>query len=145
MPALAASPDWNWRRPSRAMVRWRGRGIHRHRGHAGCAARYPGRLALPAARAAVRGSGGGLRADGMSCWKTAGASLSRCMNCRPSPATGVTLFATWHSREAHAVAAARRWLAGRRIDQGHITWREDVRKWHPGRDWIFRGGRHGRL
>lgn len=58
-------------------------------------------------------------------------------------AQGVTLFATWHSRAAHAVAAAKRWLAGRRIDSGHITWREDVRKWHPGQDWIFQAGGMG--
>ncbi len=56
---------------------------------------------------------------------------------------GVTLFATWHSREAHAVAAARRWLAGSHIEHGQIIWREDVRKWHPGQDWIFEAGGMG--
>ncbi|MFD1913666.1 Gfo/Idh/MocA family protein [Halodurantibacterium flavum] len=58
-------------------------------------------------------------------------------------ARGVTLYATWHSRMAHAVAAARRHLAGRRITGGRITWREDVRKWHPGQDWIFEPGGMG--
>lgn len=56
---------------------------------------------------------------------------------------GVTLFTTWHSRKAHAVAAARRWLEGRRIEGGRIIWREDVRKWHPGQDWIFAAGGMG--
>ena len=56
---------------------------------------------------------------------------------------GVTLYASWHSRAAHAVAAARRWLAGKRIQSGRIIWREDVRKWHPGQDWIFEAGGMG--
>ena len=58
-------------------------------------------------------------------------------------AQGVSLFATWHSRMAHGVAAARRWLVGRTIHEGRITWREDVRKWHPGQDWIFEAGGMG--
>ncbi|WP_347268715.1 Gfo/Idh/MocA family oxidoreductase [Paracoccus sp. (in: a-proteobacteria)] len=58
-------------------------------------------------------------------------------------ASGVSLFATWHSRMARAVAAARDWLAGCEIRQGRITWREDVRKWHPGQDWIFEAGGMG--
>ncbi len=55
----------------------------------------------------------------------------------------VTLFTTWHSREAKAVAAAKRWLQGRRIESGQIIWREDVRAWHPGQDWIFAAGGMG--
>ncbi len=56
---------------------------------------------------------------------------------------GVTIFATWHSRMAMAVAAAKGWLAGKTIQAGRITWREDVRKWHPGQDWIFEAGGMG--
>jgi D-galactose 1-dehydrogenase len=56
---------------------------------------------------------------------------------------GLTLFATWHSRMAHAVAPAKAWLAGRTITRAHITWREDVRKWHPGQDWVFAPGGMG--
>lgn len=56
---------------------------------------------------------------------------------------GVTIFATWHSRMAMAVAAARDWLAGKAVCEGRITWREDVRKWHPGQDWIFEAGGMG--
>ena len=58
-------------------------------------------------------------------------------------AFGVTLFATWHSRMAHAVAPARAWLAGKRIVRAQVTWREDVRKWHPGQDWVFEPGGMG--
>jgi D-galactose 1-dehydrogenase len=56
---------------------------------------------------------------------------------------GLTLYTTWHSRMAHAVAPARDWLAGRRVLRAHITWREDVRKWHPGQDWVFEPGGMG--
>lgn len=56
---------------------------------------------------------------------------------------GLTLFATWHSRMAEAVAPAKAWLAGRTVSRAHITWREDVRKWHPGQDWVFEPGGMG--
>ncbi|WP_410218881.1 Gfo/Idh/MocA family protein [Paracoccus sp. (in: a-proteobacteria)] len=56
---------------------------------------------------------------------------------------GVSLFATWHSRMAHGVAAAKARLAGRVIRHGRITWREDVRKWHPGQEWILEAGGMG--
>lgn len=58
-------------------------------------------------------------------------------------AAGVTLFATWHSRFAPGVAPARAWLSGRRIDRVTITWREDVRRWHPGQEWIWQPGGFG--
>ena len=56
---------------------------------------------------------------------------------------GLTLYATWHSRMAHAVAPAKAWLADRIVRKAHITWREDVRKWHPGQDWVFEPGGMG--
>jgi D-galactose 1-dehydrogenase len=56
---------------------------------------------------------------------------------------GLTLYATWHSRMAHAVAAAKAWLADKAVLKAHITWREDVRKWHPGQDWVFEPGGMG--
>lgn len=58
-------------------------------------------------------------------------------------ARGLTLYTTWHSRMAHAVAAAKAWLADKTILKAHITWREDVRKWHPGQDWVFEPGGMG--
>ncbi|MBR0823998.1 Gfo/Idh/MocA family oxidoreductase [Bradyrhizobium manausense] len=51
-----------------------------------------------------------------------------------------TLFATWHSRYAPAVEPAREWLAARRISSVHISWKEDVRVWHPGQTWIWQPG-----
>ncbi len=58
-------------------------------------------------------------------------------------AKGLTLYATWHSRMARAVAAAKAWLVGKAVTRAHITWREDVRKWHPGQDWVFEPGGMG--
>ncbi len=56
---------------------------------------------------------------------------------------GVSLFATWHSRAAKAVQPAKAWLADKVISTAHITWKEDVRKWHPGQDWVFEAGGMG--
>jgi predicted dehydrogenase len=56
---------------------------------------------------------------------------------------GVVLFATWHSRFAPGVARARDWIAGRKITRVAITWREDVRRWHPNQDWIWQPGGFG--
>jgi predicted dehydrogenase len=56
---------------------------------------------------------------------------------------GRTIFASWHAREAPAVEAAREWLAGRRLTSARIEWKEDVRHWHPGQDWVWTPGAMG--
>jgi D-galactose 1-dehydrogenase len=56
---------------------------------------------------------------------------------------GVVLFAAWHSRFAPAVARARAWLAQRTVTRITITWREDVRRWHPNQAWIWQPGGFG--
>ncbi len=56
---------------------------------------------------------------------------------------GVTLFATWHSRMAKGVAAAKAFLADKTVTSGQITWKEDVRRWHPGQEWVFEPGGMG--
>jgi predicted dehydrogenase len=53
---------------------------------------------------------------------------------------GVALFATWHSQQAPAVERARSWLSERRIRKVSVIWKEDVRKWHPGQQWIWEPG-----
>lgn len=53
---------------------------------------------------------------------------------------GRVLYQSWHSRDAAAVEPARAWLAGKAIRQVTITWKEDVRVWHPGQDWIWEPG-----
>jgi predicted dehydrogenase len=50
---------------------------------------------------------------------------------------GACLYAGWHSQHAPAVAAAAKLLAGEEIARLHISWREDVRKYHAGQDWIW--------
>jgi D-galactose 1-dehydrogenase len=58
---------------------------------------------------------------------------------------GRTLYQTWHSRHAHAVAPAQRLLQQQILKQGRVTWKEDVRQWHPGQTWIFEPGGFGVL
>lgn len=48
-----------------------------------------------------------------------------------------TLYAGWHSQHAAAVEPARAALAGKSIRTLTIEWREDVRRWHPGQDWVL--------
>jgi len=53
---------------------------------------------------------------------------------------GVTLLASWHSRHANGVEPAREWLSTRRMKCMSVSWKEDVRKWHPGQAWIWKAG-----
>ncbi len=53
---------------------------------------------------------------------------------------GRVLFTTWHAREAAAVEPARAWLAERTIKSVEVNWKEDVRIWHPGQEWIWEPG-----
>lgn len=53
---------------------------------------------------------------------------------------GKALFAAWHSREAAGVEPARTRLLERNIRRIEITWKEDVRYWHPGQTWIWKAG-----
>jgi predicted dehydrogenase len=69
--------------------------------------------------------------------KPPGATLSEVQALAPGDRT---LFASWHSRQAAAVAPARAWLADKRVVSGRIDWCEDIRRWHPGQDWILAAG-----
>jgi D-galactose 1-dehydrogenase len=53
---------------------------------------------------------------------------------------GLSLFATWHSRYAGAVEKAKLLLIDQTIKSVSVAWKEDVRKWHPGQDWIWQAG-----
>jgi predicted dehydrogenase len=55
----------------------------------------------------------------------------------------VTLFASWHSRESEGARAARKWLADKQVLSASIAWKEDVRLWHPGQNWILAPGGFG--
>lgn len=73
--------------------------------------------------------------------KPPGATLSEVAALAAlASAKGVTLNTSWHSRHAPGVAQAKAWLANKRLASVEIDWREDVRHWHPGQDWIFAPG-----
>jgi D-galactose 1-dehydrogenase len=55
-------------------------------------------------------------------------------------AAGTSLFTTWHSREAAGVEHARAWLSGKTVTAARVTWKEDIRRWHPGQEWILAEG-----
>jgi D-galactose 1-dehydrogenase len=55
----------------------------------------------------------------------------------------VTLFASWHSRFGAAVPAAKAWIAAHSVTAVSINWKEDIRHWHPGQDWILQAGGFG--
>lgn len=73
--------------------------------------------------------------------KPPGATLSEVEDLAAlAAARGVSLFASWHSRCAPAVEAARAFLAATRVRSMRVAWKEDVRQWHPGQDWIWQPG-----
>jgi D-galactose 1-dehydrogenase len=69
---------------------------------------------------------------------TALADLESC-----AAAQGRVLFATWHSIFNPAVDRARDLLAEGGVRSIRIEWREDVKKWHPGQDWVWEPGGFG--
>lgn len=73
--------------------------------------------------------------------KPPGATVGECRILQRLAAdTHVTLFATWHSREAAMLDQCQAWLADKRIAAFDIQWKEDVRRWHPGQEWIWEPG-----
>lgn len=73
--------------------------------------------------------------------KPPGATISECHALQSSARqNGVSIFATWHSREAPMVPAAKAWLRGKKVRSIFIEWKEDVNYWHPGQDWIWDAG-----
>lgn len=76
--------------------------------------------------------------------KPPASALSQVERLRSAAArAGVCLFTSWHARESAAVDAASAWLAQRRIEAVRVNWREDVRQWHPGQDWLLAAGGFG--
>jgi D-galactose 1-dehydrogenase len=53
------------------------------------------------------------------------------------------LFTAWHSQFNRAVHDAREHLKNRKIRTLDIEWKEDVRRWHPGQQWIWQPGGFG--
>ena len=73
---------------------------------------------------------------------TAGLSEIADLACL-AEARQMTLFTTWHAQHNSAVGAAAEALAGKRVTSMEIVWHEDVRKWHPGQQWIWEPGGFG--
>jgi D-galactose 1-dehydrogenase len=57
--------------------------------------------------------------------------------------TGKVVFTTWHAQYNKAVEEAKKALAGWSIKRLLVTWKEDVRHWHPGQQWIWEAGGFG--
>lgn len=53
------------------------------------------------------------------------------------------LFAAWHSQFNPGVDKVRDILATEGVKRLRIDWRESVRKWHPGQDWVWAPGGFG--
>jgi D-galactose 1-dehydrogenase len=73
--------------------------------------------------------------------KPPGATISEVEDLkRLADKKGLSLFASWHSRYAPAVETAKAYLAASPIKSMTVTWKEDVRHWHPGQAWIWEPG-----
>ncbi|TGP52567.1 Gfo/Idh/MocA family oxidoreductase [bacterium M00.F.Ca.ET.230.01.1.1] len=76
--------------------------------------------------------------------KPPGATVSEVEHLKAlADKNGVSLFASWHSRYAPAVEAARAFLASAKLISAAINWKEDVRRWHPNQEWIWEPGGFG--
>src|SRR6056297_3679762 len=70
--------------------------------------------------------------------KPPGATIAECHALEAAAReAGLSIYATWHSRHADMVAAAKAWLADKTLKSLTVTWKEDVRRWHPGQAWIW--------
>jgi predicted dehydrogenase len=58
-------------------------------------------------------------------------------------AHGVSLYQIWHSQHAPGVSPALGILQQRTLRGARVTWKEDVRIWHPGQTWIWQPGGFG--
>ncbi|MEO5807535.1 Gfo/Idh/MocA family oxidoreductase [Devosia sp.] len=56
---------------------------------------------------------------------------------------GRVLYQTWHSQYNACVDRAKAILAADGVKSARIDWRESVRKWHPGQDWVWEPGGFG--
>ncbi len=56
---------------------------------------------------------------------------------------GRVLFSTWHSQYNAAVDEAKRLLTSKTVSRLFVSWKEDVRHWHPGQEWIWQPGGFG--
>ena len=62
---------------------------------------------------------------------------------RRAAASGKIAFATYHAQHNAAVKRAADRLAGKTLKSLRVSWKEDLRHWHPGQDWIMAAGGFG--
>ena len=62
---------------------------------------------------------------------------------RAAQAAGKVAFTTYHAQHNAAVKRAAERLAGKSVRTLQVTWKEDVRRWHPGQEWVFAAGGFG--
>lgn len=62
---------------------------------------------------------------------------------RRADAAGKVAFATYHAQHNAAVKRAADMLAGKTLKDLRVTWKEDLRRWHPGQEWIMAAGGFG--
>ena len=62
---------------------------------------------------------------------------------RLGEAAGKVVFATYHAQHNAAVKHATDLLAGKTLKDLRVTWKEDIRRWHPGQEWILGPGGFG--
>lgn len=76
--------------------------------------------------------------------KPPAATLSELQDLKELAAkVGRVVFTTWHAQYNKAVDEAKKALAGWTIKRLLVTWKEDVRHWHPGQQWIWQAGGFG--
>jgi D-galactose 1-dehydrogenase len=146
VPAINASPDWDLA----ATVSRRGTvdGVESHTNFAAFLTARPDvpvvSLCMPPVPRFAFAEAALLADRHVMLEKPPGATLAEVHALQALAADrGLTLYATWHSRMAYAVAPAKAWLKGKTVTRAHITWREDVRRWHPGQNWVFEPGGMG--
>lgn len=146
VPAIAASPDWELA----ATISRKGsvEGVEAFTDFAAFLAARPDvpmvSLCLPPVPRFAYAEAALLAGRHVMLEKPPGATLAEVHALEAlAKARGLTLYTTWHSRMAYAVAPAKAWLADKTVTRCHITWREDVRRWHPGQNWVFEPGGMG--
>ncbi|HEX2134804.1 MAG TPA: Gfo/Idh/MocA family oxidoreductase, partial [Microvirga sp.] len=76
--------------------------------------------------------------------KLSAATLSELEDLRRfGERAGRVVFTVWHSQFNRAVDEAQRALQGHEVRRLVVTWKEDVRRWHPGQQWIWQPGGFG--
>ena len=78
----------------------------------------------------------------MSCWRNHLAlplpNASHLRNWRASK--GLHCSPPGIRVRLEGVALAKTWLAENPLRRLHVTWKEDVRIWHPGQEWVWEPG-----